>query len=178
MKRFQKNMQTMIICNEPNGGTTWDIVKSYAEDVIPIIRKNDKDSIIIVGTPNWSQDVDAAAENPIEGEDNIMYALHFYAATHKDEIRKKVEIGREKGLAVIISECSICDASGNGGIDYDEAQAWADLIEKDNLSYFAWNLSNKDESSSLLKSSVTKTSGFTKDDLSETGQWFVDMFGK
>ena len=166
------------ICNEPNGGTTWDIVKSYAEDVIPIIRKNDKDSIIIVGTPNWSQDVDAAAENPIEGEDNIMYALHFYAATHKDEIRKKVEIGREKGLAVIISECSICDASGNGGIDYDEAQAWADLIEKDNLSYFAWNLSNKDESSSLLKSSVTKTSGFTKDDLSETGQWFVDMFGK
>lgn len=166
------------ICNEPNGGTTWDTVKAYAETIIPIIRKNDKDAIIIVGTPTWSQDVDIAAENPIEGETNIMYAVHFYASTHKQEIRDKVETARDKGLAVIISECSICEASGNGSVNYDEAQAWADLIEQDNLSFFAWNLSNKDEKSSLIKSSVTKTSGFTKDDLSETGEWFVDLFGK
>ncbi|MGN0437707.1 MAG: cellulase family glycosylhydrolase [Lachnospiraceae bacterium] len=166
------------ICNEPNGGTTWDTVKGYAETIIPIIRKNDKDAIIIVGTPTWSQDVDIASENPIEGQSNIMYAVHFYASTHKQEIRDKVEKARDKGLAVIISECSICEASGNGSINYDEANAWADLIAEDNLSFFAWNLSNKDEQSSLLKSSVTKTSGFTKDDLSETGKWFVDLFGK
>lgn len=166
------------ICNEPNGGTTWDTVKAYAETIIPIIRKNDKDAIIIVGTPTWSQDVDIAAENPIEGETNIMYAVHFYASTHKQEIRNKVQTARDKGLAVIISECSICEASGNGTINYDEANAWAELIEEDNLSFFAWNLSNKDEQSSLIKSSVTKTSGFTKDDFSETGTWFMDLCGK
>ena len=66
------------ICNEPNGGATWDgSVKPYAETIIPIIRKNDKDAIIIVGTPTWSQDVDAAADNPITGQTNIMYAIHF-----------------------------------------------------------------------------------------------------
>ena len=26
------------ICNEPNGGTSWDSIKSYAEEVIPVIR--------------------------------------------------------------------------------------------------------------------------------------------
>lgn len=166
------------ICNEPNGGTSWETVKAYAETIIPIIRNNDKDAIIIVGTPTWSQDVDIAAENPIEGETNIMYAVHFYASTHKQEIRDKVEKARDKGLAVIISECSICEASGNGTVNYDEAQAWADLIKEDNLSFFAWNLSNKDEKSSLIKSSVTKTSGFTREDLSETGEWFMDLCGK
>lgn len=166
------------ICNEPNGGTTWETVKSYAETIIPIIRANDKDGIIIVGTPTWSQDVDIASQNPIEGESNIMYAVHFYASTHKQEIRDKVETARENGIAVIVSECSITEASGNGSINYDEAQKWADLIAEDNLSFFAWNLSNKDEQSSILKPSVTKTSGFTDDDLSETGKWFMELCGK
>jgi len=79
------------ICNEPNGGTSWSDIKSYAEEVIEVIRSNDKDGIIIVGTPNWSQYVDQAAENPITGYDNIMYTLHFYAATHKDDLRSKNE---------------------------------------------------------------------------------------
>lgn len=166
------------ICNEPNGGTNWETVKAYAQTVIPIIRKQDKDAIIIVGTPNWSQDVDIASENPIEGESNIMYAVHFYASTHKQDIRDKVETARNNGIAVIISECSICDDSGNGVIDYDEAEKWAELIEKDNLSFFAWNLSNKDEQSSLLKASVSKTSGFTEDDFSATGKWFMELCGQ
>lgn len=166
------------ICNEPNGGTNWETVKKYAETIIPIIREQDKDAIIIVGTPNWCQDVDVASANPIQGESNIMYAVHFYASTHKQDIRDKVETARKNGIAIIVSECSICDASGNGTIDYEEAEKWAELIEKDNLSFFAWNLSNKDEQSALLKSSVSKTSGFTQDDFSETGTWFMELCGK
>lgn len=166
------------ICNEPNGGTTWETVKAYAEKIIPIIRKNDKDALIIVGTPNWSQDVDIAADNQITGQSNIVYAAHFYASTHKDDIRNKVKTARDKGLPVIISECSICEASGNGSINYDEADKWMDLINEYHLSYFAWNLSNKDEQSSLLKPSVTKTGGFSKEDFSETGTWFLTQFSK
>ena len=166
------------ICNEPNGGTTWEDIKSYAEEVIPVIRKNDKNAIIIVGTPNWSQDVDIASENPITGQENIVYAVHFYASTHKQEIRNKVITARENGLPVIVSECSICEASGNGSINYDEASSWMELINEYHLSFFAWNLSNKDEQSSILKSSVNKTSGFTKEDFSDTGIWFLEQFGK
>lgn len=159
------------ICNEPNGGVSWAEVKAYAEEIIPIIRKNAPDAIIIVGTPTWSQDVDIAAQDPITGYDNIMYAIHFYAATHTDNIRSKGRTALSSGLPIFVSEFSICDASGNGAIDYNQAEQWFDMIEEYNLSYAAWNISNKDETSSLIKSSCTKTSGWTVDDLSETGVW-------
>ncbi|MBQ8912488.1 MAG: glycoside hydrolase family 5 protein, partial [Lachnospiraceae bacterium] len=163
------------ICNEPNGNATWSDVKSYAEEVIPVIRANCPDTIIIVGTPTWSQDVDIAANDPITGYNNIMYAAHFYASTHKDAIRNKVTTAIGKGLPVFISECSICDASGNGSIDYNEADAWFKLIDDYNLSYAVWNISNKDETSSLISSSCNKTSGWTDDELSETGKWFKNQ---
>lgn len=159
------------ICNEPNGGTSWSDIKGYAEKVIPVIRANDKDAIIIVGTPTWSQDVDMAAEDPIKDFDNIAYTVHFYAATHKDNIRSKVKTAHDKGLAVFISEFSICDASGNGAVDYDSAEEWMKLINDYNLSYAGWNLSNKAETSALIDPSSDKTSGWEDDDLSETGIW-------
>lgn len=164
------------ICNEPNGGTTWDgSVKPYAEAIIPIIRKNHKDAIIIVGTPTWSQDVDIAADNPITGQTNIMYAIHFYAATHTDNIRNKVTYALDKGLPVFVSEFSICDASGNGANDYDQAQKWFDLINDNNLSYCSWSLSNKAETSALISSGCSKTSSWEESELSDTGKWIREQ---
>lgn len=162
------------IANEPNGGTTWDSVKSYAETIIPIIRKNAPDAIIIVGTPTWSQDVDVAAADPITDQTNLMYAVHFYAATHKDDLRNKVQSALDSGLPVFVSEFGLCDASGNGSIDYDQSDAWFDLIGDKNLSYAAWNISNKAETSSLFDSSCTKKSGFTDDDLSDSGRYIKE----
>ena len=162
------------IANEPNGGTTWDSVKSYAETIIPIIRKNAPDAIIIVGTPTWSQDVDVAAADPITDQTNLMYAVHFYAATHKDYLRNKVQSALDSGLPIFVSEFGLCDASGNGSIDYDQSDAWFDLINDKNLSYAAWNISNKAETSSLFDSSCTKTSGFTDDDLSDSGRYIKE----
>lgn len=162
------------ICNEPNGGTSWSDIKSYAEIIIPVIRKNDKNAIIIVGTPNWSQDVDIVSEDPITGYDNIMYAVHFYAATHKDDLRNKVKTAISNGLLVFVSEFSLCDASGNGGIDYDSSDVWFDLINDNNLSYASWSLCNKNETSALIKPDSTATSTITIDDLSDTGKYVRD----
>ncbi len=162
------------ICNEPNGGTSWSDIKSYAEIIIPVIRKNDKNAIIIVGTPNWSQDVDIVSEDPITGYDNIMYAVHFYAATHKDDLRNKVKTAISNGLPVFVSEFSLCDASGNGGIDYDSSYVWFDLINDNNLSYASWSLCNKNETSALIKPDSTATSTITIDDLSDTGKYVRD----
>ena len=163
------------ICNEPNGGTTWNDIKTYASSVIGIIRKNDKDAVIIVGTPNWSQYVDEAAKDPITGYDNIMYALHFYAETHKDDLRNRMVSAVEAGLPIFVTEYGICDASGNGTIDRAEAEQWVHLMDLHDVSYVAWNLSNKSETSAILKSSCTKTRDFTEDDLSESGKWLYDM---
>lgn len=157
------------ICNEPNG-SSWSDVKSYAESVIPVIRANDPNAVVIVGTPTWSQDVDTAADDPL-AFDNIMYSLHFYAATHGDNIRNKLLTAREKGLAILISEFGICDASGNGAVDYGQAEAWYNLIKDNHISYVGWSLSNKQETTALLKPGCSKLSGWTDDDLSETGLW-------
>lgn len=159
------------ICNEPNGGTTWLDVKTYALDIIGEIRKNDPDAVILVGTPNWSQYVDLAAADPIREYDNLMYTLHFYAATHKDDLRNRMIAAVNSGLPVFVSEYGICDASGNGAIDIEQANAWADLMDQYGISYIAWNLSNKNESSSILRPECGKISGFTAEDLSACGQW-------
>lgn len=166
------------ICNEPkngNGGETWQKVKAYADRVIPAIRANDSDAIIIVGTPTWSQDVDQVAGDPVADPQNVMYALHFYAGTHKDNIRQKLKTARAAGTPVFISEFSICDASGNGGIDYDSANAWKQLINENNISYCAWSLCNKNETSALISPGCQKLSGWDAADLSDTGKWVRSM---
>ena len=147
------------ICNEPNGGTTWKQIKEYATPIIKVIRKY-SDNIIIVGTPTWSQDVDIASKSPIKKQENIMYTVHFYAATHKGSYREKVKTAVKNGLPVICTEFSGCEASGNGYCDYDSAEAWLELLDSLDISYVCWSLSNKDESASLLKASCKKTSGF------------------
>lgn len=163
------------ICNEPNGGTGWSRVKEYAQEIIPIIRENDEDAVILVGTPNWCQFLDQAAADPITEWDNIMYTLHFYAATHKEDLRRTMENALADGLPVFVSEFSICDASGNGGIDETQADAWVELLDRYQVSYVAWNLSNKNETSALIKSACSKTSGLSAEDLSSTGEWLYGV---
>lgn len=163
------------ICNEPNGATSWPDIKAYACDVIDTIRSHDPDAVILVGTPNWSQFVDQAAADPITGYDNLMYTLHFYAATHKEDLRTKMTAAIESGLPVFVSEYGICDASGNGQIDEVQADAWVKTMDQYDVSYMMWNLSNKEESSAMLQSTCQKVSGFKADDLSAAGKWVYRM---
>ncbi|MCI8800144.1 MAG: glycoside hydrolase family 5 protein [Lachnospiraceae bacterium] len=163
------------ICNEPNGNVSWGEIKSYAEQVIEVIRGNDKEGVILVGTPNWSQYVDQAAADPIQGYDNIMYTLHFYAATHTDSLRDTMVKAVESGLPVFVSEYGICDASGNGAINAEQADRWIEVMDSHNISYVAWNLSNKAETSAILKSNCEKTESFSVEDLSDSGKWLYGM---
>ena len=172
------------ICNEPNGGVDWGTVKSYAKSVIPYIRSNDANAIIIVGTPTWSQDVEIAANDPIRNSDiggndsqlahNILYSIHFYAATHTDYIRDKVKKAHDKGLPIFCTEFGICDASGNGNIDINSANIWMNLLKQYNISYCCWSLSNKNEAASMFDSNCTKVNGWTNSDLATTGAWYIN----
>ena len=164
------------ICNEPNGAdVTWiKDVKPYAEEVIGKIRNIDKDSIIIVGTPTWSQDVDIVADNKIDNYSDIMYALHFYADTHKEQLRAKLTSAIEKNLPVFVSEFGISSADGNGNINKDEGDIWINLLNDYNISWVCWNLSNKNEASALLKNTCKKLYNFETEDLSQEGVWLLE----
>ena len=178
-KKYGKQKNILYeICNEPNGDVTWKRdIKPYANKVITRIRKYDKKNIVVVGTPTWSQDVDIVAESPLK-QKNVVYALHFYAATHTDFLRDKVRKAYEAGLPMLVSEFSICDASGNGGIDKKSATKWMNLLKKYKIGHVAWNISNKNETSALIKSSCQKTGGITKSNLSKSGKWIAKWWKK
>lgn len=157
------------ICNEPNMDTTWAQITNYANQVIPVVRENDPDKVIIVGTPVWSQRVDEAAKAPL-AYPNLVYTLHFYADTHKDELRQLMVDAIKDGLPVFVSEFGICDASGNGPINDEETNKWMDLMNEYKISYALWNLSNKAETSAILAPTCTVNCGFSDDDFSECGK--------
>lgn len=165
------------ICNEPNSGVTWEGIKAYANEIIPVIRRHDKDALVIVGTPTWSQEIDQAAKSPLEF-DNIMYALHFYAGTHTDWLRSRLEECVKQGIPVFISEFGMCDAAGNGANDFGQADKWMELIDRYNLSYCCWNLANKNETCSVINPECTKVSGWKEEELSEAGKWIRRRFIK
>lgn len=164
------------IVNEPNGNVSWSgKIKPYAEKVIPVIRKNDSDAVIIVGTPTWSQDIDQALADPLD-EENVMYALHFYAATHTDWLRERAEKCIKSGLPLFVSEFGCCDASGNGANDFAQTEKWLGLLDKYGISYCNWNLANKDESSSCFRSSAKADGNWGENDYSQSGAWIRNWF--
>lgn len=172
MSALYRNQENVLyeICNEPNSSATWEQIKQYAGEVIPVIRGNDPDAVIIVGTPNWSQDIHLAADSPLP-YDNLLYALHFYAATHTDWLRERLTACVQRGLPVFVSEFGLCDASGNGNNDFVQARQWMDLLEQYDIGCCNWNLANKAESSSAILPGCTKISGWSDEELSEGGRW-------
>ncbi len=165
------------ICNEPNGDVQWERdIKPYAQEIISLIRQYDNDAIIIVGTPTWSQDVDIVAQSPIENQTNIMYALHFYAATHGQYLRDKLVTALNAGLPIFVTEFGISDASGGGSVNVDEANKWISLLREKNISYVCWNLSNKAETCSLIDSNCSKLSDWTENDLTQSGKWLLETY--
>jgi endoglucanase len=163
------------ICNEPNGEqVTWTgAVKPYAEEIISVIRRHDPNNIIIVGTPTWSQDVDIAAMDPIMGQKNIMYTLHFYAGTHGQELRNKAELAIQKGIPLFVTECGTSQATGGGGVYEEKFMEWLVFLKKHNISWINWSLTNKGEDSGILIMNADRDGKgrWTDDQLSQSGKF-------
>ncbi|MDO4501189.1 MAG: cellulase family glycosylhydrolase [Erysipelotrichaceae bacterium] len=164
------------ICNEPNN-CEWSDIKAYADVIIPIIRNNDPDALIIVGTPEWSSDLYSAANDPLD-YDNLMYTFHFYAASHNTEYRNRVSYAVNTGLPVFVTEFGITSANGGYPVDIDEANTWVDFLEENNISYIMWNFSTSTEPCAAIKSGTLKTSGFTDEEITEAGHWLIDTINK
>jgi len=161
--------------NEPLNTADWHTqVKPYAEKVIDAIRAVDPDNLIIVGSPTWDQDVDVAAADPITGRANIVYALHFYAGTHKDDLRAKARKAIDLGAPLFVSEWGTVNADGNGAPDTESTAAWQAFMRANCLSQANWAVSDKAESASLFKPG-TKPAGWTDADLTLSGLMVRDI---
>ena len=157
------------IFNEPVDDT-WPEIKAYSIEIINTIRAIDKDAIILVSAPRWAQNLDEIAANPIMGEHNIMYVLHFYAGTHKQELRDKANAALSKNLPVFVSECAGMLASGDGPIDEESWNTWYKWIKANKLSWVAWSISDKVETCSMLVPGADKYGKWNDADIKPWGQ--------
>lgn len=159
------------IYNEPMG-VTWPTIKRYAESVVGAIRGAGARNVVVIGTPNWSQDVEKAAADPLRG-DNLAYALHFYAGTHKQGLRDKALKALKLGLPLVVTEFGTCDASGNGGFNPAETDKWLSFVDEHKLSWCNWSLFDKNETASALKPGTSPRGPWSAEHLTPSGQYVV-----
>ena len=157
------------VFNEPDD-ESWPEVKAYAQEIIKTIRRHDPKNVILVGCPRWDQDIHLPAADPITGEINLMYTMHFYAATHGKWLRDRTDEAIAKGLPVFISESAGMEATGDGPIDPKAWQDYIDWIQQKGLSWITWSVSDKDETCSMLKPSAASSGNWKDDDLKESGK--------
>ena len=171
-RRYGKHPNIIYeIFNEPKNGLTWARdVKPYAEKVITAIRAIDPDNLIVVGTPNWSQDVDVAATDPIK-DANLAYSLHFYAGTHKQKLRDKALKALNLGVPLFVTEWGTCDASGNGPMNEQSVGEWFAFMREHQLSHCNWAIYDKPETAAILQRRAASQGHWLEDDLSPSGKY-------
>lgn len=156
------------IFNEPDY-FEWPEVKAYSEELIRTIRAIDSENLILVGSPHWDQDLHLVAEDPIQGQTNIMYTMHFYAGTHKQWLRDRTDAAIQKGIPIFVSECAGMEATGDGPIDHQEWQAFVDWMEDRKISWVVWSVSDKDETCSMLTTAAKSEGKWKQSQLKEWG---------
>lgn len=136
--------------NEPVNDS-WAELKAYAEELIPVIDSiSTVHPLILMGCPHWDQDINLPAEDPLTCYDNLMYTVHFYAATHKDYLRERSDAALAAGIPIFLSECAACEASGDGPMDMDSWQAWSGWAASKGISIITWSISDKAETCSMF----------------------------
>jgi len=161
------------LCNEPSpGSVTWDMIKTYANDIIPRIRAIDPDSVIICGTPNWSQLGNAVVGSPLSQYPNLMYTFHFYAGSHTTDMLTNYI----NQLPIFVTEWGPSDSSGNGGDNYTAATDFINIMGGANtagvkISWAEWSLADNGATSSELTAGTCGSSSIGLSNLSTAGNY-------
>jgi len=173
------------ICNEPNGDqVSWDLIRAYATEMIPFVRRYFPDNIIITGTPHWSSF--GAAKNvpveellnhplPEEVRRNVMYAFHFYAGSHGAHYRETLA-AVARHWPVFVTEWGAQNFDGDGPNDFAEAELWLQTMNRLGISWCYWNYSDNVKSGAVWKAGVMKERRLGVDALKESGQWLLRRF--
>lgn len=161
------------IYNEPVDDT-WEEVKAYGEEVIKTIRAIEPEALILVGCPHWDQDIKLVADNPIVGQKNIMYTVHFYANTHEKWLRDAADYALGKGIPVFVSECAGMEASGDGPLSPEKWRQWVDWMDSHRISWCAWSVSDKDETCSMLLPAAASTGYWAEEHIKPWGKMVRD----
>jgi len=178
------------ICNEPNNANNpagtpnplWPVIKSYAEKILPIIAENDPNAVVIVGTPQWSQQLTSVLNNKLTHATlQIMYTFHYYACSHLNVMNQNFSNNVLRQIPVIVTEWNDTQASGEGSCGTPPSSNATTFInrcnnEQQRVSWTAWSWSPVTGSGTTERTSSTWIRGtngsaaqYTLERLSPTG---------
>lgn len=152
---------------------TWPEIKAYSEKIISAIRVNDKKDLIVVGSSHWDQDVDITAKDPIGLSDNLVYSFHFYASDpgHQEKLKEKAEIAMGLGLPLFVTEWGVGESNGDGEFNVEKTDSWVRWMEKYKLSWVNWNITDKKETTALLKPGAPVNGSWNTSNLTPAGDY-------
>lgn len=173
-----KNNIIYEVANEPNG-VSWQTIKSYHEQIVPVIRAKDPDAVILLGTRAWSSlgvsdgaNESEVVNNPVNAS-NVMYTFHFYAASHREEYLSALSRAADR-IPVFITEFGTQDYAGEGPNDFAMSQRYLDLAASKKISWVNWNYSDDHRSGAVWTEGTCASGDFGAHRLKEAGAWIRD----
>jgi endoglucanase len=142
--------------NEPSGIKWTGGIKPYMETIIKTIRAIDPSNIIICGNPNWDQNPQDAAADPITDATNIAYSMHFYSGSHPvGSYGPGITTAMSKGCAIFITEYGAC----NTGTVLAEPQCtqWYTFLDQNQIGSTCWAVEYLDQCLSIFTKSASNT---------------------
>lgn len=177
-----KNNILYEVANEPNGDSvTWSRIKSYHEQIVPVVRNIDGNAPILLGTRAWSSlgvsdggDETEVVNNPVNAT-NVMYTFHFYAMSHRDEYLATLSRAADR-IPVFVTEFGTQDYAGEGANDLTMSQKYIDLMAAKKISWVNWNFSDDHRSGAVFKTGTCDNNGpwTGTAPLKEAGVWIRD----
>ena len=165
------------ICNEPNGDTTWEDIAAYAAMVIPAIRKNAPEAVVLVGTPNYSSRLRDAMASPLPFS-NLLYSCHKYidvSPAAEDSQEYWLQKAVETGFPVFVTEWGINGSEGEN-MDLANARQFVKFLNENQISWCGWALSNAEEIHGTISPDSDKLSGWGWEDLTPGGRLMFSSF--
>ena len=164
------------VANEPNG-VSWGRIRNYHRQIIPVIRDQDPDAVILLGTRAWSSlgisdglDEREVVRNPVDFP-NIMYTFHFYAASHGPEYLSGLRRASAL-LPIFVTEFGTQNSAGEGRNNFLRSQQYLDLMAEKQIGWANWNYSDDGRSGAVFKSGTCPAGNFAGTSaLKEAGQW-------
>lgn len=160
--------------NEPLDTDAWYLIKRYHEDIVPAIRAY-SDNIVILGSRSWSQDVDEPARSPVQCSTchNVVYALHFYAITHRNSYREKAQFAIDSGLALFATEWGVCAWYGGTDweVDWTEVKRWTDFFQANWISQTVWALNDNSAQAPVTATSSPESCSLLHPSADSNGNW-------
>jgi endoglucanase len=164
------------VANEPSG-VTWNRIKNYHEQIIPVIRARDPDAVILLGTRAWSSlgvsdgfEEREVIDNPVNAS-NVMYTFHFYAASHHAPYYNAL-MRASKALPIFVTEFGTQQFTGNGPNDFAWSQKYLDLLATRKIGWTNWNYSDDPRSGAVFKTRTCPHGPFTGTAvLKDAGRW-------